>query len=156
MMKKVRTVLIWVSAFVIVCVASCRHYEARYAAGYFPEPIKPGRVILSKPGCDVFWCAGGRIFRLNDKQAALITSGGVPYLNSLGAEGRNGRPIAEWVSSDDLEAPILLMLDNYHSQYTYELEKKIIASECFLSSRRAEPTLVLCPSLNIAYSGWFD
>lgn len=87
---------------VIVTVSFIASYgwwdNQRAPARYFPREISIGKNLVHDFEC-TFWCIGGSIYQLSEKQAGRVKIGGVEFLNELPLTGRNNRPIDRWTLS---------------------------------------------------------
>ena len=81
----------------IIGAHSCQYYDKKHWKESFPEPLKMEKMLVYETGCDGFWCAGGVIVQMSEKDATAIIGGGAQYLNSLPDIAANGRRhIHEW------------------------------------------------------------
>ena len=89
----------WLSASIItfiLLVSSCRFYERQHRKNYAPKGISVGQTLIYAPGCYIWACGGGSVFKLPKRTREKIEAGGLDYLNSLAGFGKNKRPIRKW------------------------------------------------------------
>ena len=132
-----------------------------------PPGITFTKTLIFDPGCDVFWCAGGALYKLDEATLNSIRSDGETYLNGLGHTNKNSRSIGTWSFSEiDTKRPSEKHVYEYpriwfgnqrrKDKALIEFRESLRKDGYYISSRRSEPLLIISPKTGIMYMGWFD
>lgn len=164
----------WLSASIItfiLLVSSCRFYERQHRKNYAPKGISVGQTLIYAPGCYIWACGGGSVFKLPKRTREKIEAGGLDYLNSLAGFGKNKRPIGKWgfrLSKPEVEEKGLkyqffpmwldkrVKLTKTDKEQMRKFRESIKNHGFYVSSRRSEPIIIISTEAEMIYIGWWD
>lgn len=137
----------------IALVKSCQNSEKKHWMEYFPPPIKMEKMLVYETGCDgFFFCHGGVVVQMSEKDALQISEGSVEYLNGLPDTAVNGRHVGKWRAVDKSKQVRLLFSSRGKNEHKTRLRLALKNEDCY----QTDSLTYICPKARLAYKGWSD